>query len=248
MSRRTPTSALADVAATLVEEYDAVGSLTHLVNACGEVQDAFGVGVLVRGAHEPAPADGRTGALLELLAATSHETAHLELYQDQASEGPCLDAIASDAPVCVVGPDAISATWPVFGPAIVEHGVRAVWAVPMRWRGTAFGALNLFRADERPLEGDALALTRTFADLSTVLIMHARALPGLDDVTQDVQQALDGRIVIEQAKGVLMVQAGVDAGVAFALLVRRAEEDRVTLTALARSVVEQAARTRSSRS
>jgi hypothetical protein len=243
MTRRTAVSALADVTAALVDSYDVVSTLTDLTRACAEVLDAGAAGILVLGPLGSQA--GSTGQALELLAASSHAAAELEAFQGQVREGPCLDAIAGNADVSARTTDELTDRWPRMGAAVAASGFCAVHAVPLRWRGSAFGALNVFLPTERELDaGDATA-ARAFADVATLAIVHARATHDGGRIVREIQDALEGRIVVEQAKGVVAVQEGVHPGDAFHLLVERATRDRMSLTQVAAQVVasaEQAAR------
>jgi GAF domain-containing protein len=236
MTGRSPTRALAEMSATLVEEYDVVSALTHLCVACTDVFGASAAALLVRG-------DGGAVAELELLAASSHAAAELELHQQQVDQGPCLDAVAALRPVHADDADELARRWPRFaavaaGPA----GVRAAHAYPLRWRGRVLGGLNLFFTTDRSLDAEEEVAAQAFSDVATIAIVHARARPRVEVIAREVQEALDGRTVVEQAKGVLAVQESIDPAEAFHRLLERADALGVSLAALATQVVERAQR------
>ena len=239
MSQKSAVGALAEVAATLVNDYDAVSALTRLVTACGEVLGAHATGLLVAGT-EGVGAPGEAPSRLELLASSSHEATELERYQVHIGQGPCLDAVDLDAVVEAVGADEVTRRWPRLARALTDGGVVSVHAAPLRWRGTPFGALNMFFATPRTLDPDEAVAVRAFADVATLAIVHARRLPQVDAIAREVQEALDGRILIEQAKGVVAAQEGLDPGTAFDLLVARARHEVRDLSEVAQEVLDRA--------
>ncbi len=240
MTRRSAVSALADVTAALVSQYDVVSALTELARSCAEVFGAGASGVLLVGSVDPRDTSADVPAPLELLAASSHEAGELEMFQAQVHEGPCLDAVTQNAIVSVTTAVEMVRRWPRMGSAIEAGGYHSAHAFPMGWRGTPVGAVNVFLVEEHELAPEDVAVGRAFADVATIAIMHARSVTDPSRVTREIQQALDGRIVVEQAKGVLAVLEGVDPGTAFALLAERSRQEGVTLVELAAQVMESA--------
>lgn len=232
MTRRSTANALADVSSVLVEEYDVVSALTHLCVASDDAFDAAATGLLMR--TDPVRAERSD---LELLAASSHRAEDLELYQQQFSQGPCLDAISTGQAVHAVDAEDMARRWPLLAAAARGSGIVAVHAFPLRWRGVVMGALNLFFAAERRLSDDERTAGQAFADVATIAIVHARAQPAVEVIAREVQEALDGRTVLEQAKGVLAVQDGVEPAEAFHRLLAHADAHRLPLAALAAEVV-----------
>jgi len=235
MTGRSPTRALAEMSATLVEEYDVVSALTHLCVACTDVFGASAAALLVRG-------DGGSGAELELLAASSHAAAELELHQQQVDQGPCLEAVSDRRPVHADDADELARRWPRFAAAAGPAGVRAAHAYPVRWRGRVLGGLNLFFTTDRSLDAEEEVAAQAFADVATIAIVHARARPRVEVIAREVQEALDGRTVVEQAKGVLAVQESIDPAEAFQRLLERSDALGVSLASLAAQVVGRAQR------
>lgn len=233
MTGRSATRALADASAALVEQYDVVSALTHLCVACTDVFGAGAAALLVVG-------DETAGSRLELLAASSHGAAELELHQLQVDQGPCLDAVAQRRPVHAGSLDELAARWPALAGAAEAAGVRSVHAYPLRWRGRVLGGLNLFFPADRALSDDEEVAAQAFADVATIAIVHARAEPRVEVIAREVQEALDGRTVVEQAKGVLAVQESCEPAEAFHRLLARSDALGVPLAVLAAQVVERA--------
>ncbi|WP_315097709.1 GAF and ANTAR domain-containing protein [uncultured Cellulomonas sp.] len=231
MTARTSAQALADVASALVGEHEITGLLARLVQDCAELLPADAAALLVR-----------TGSGdFELLSATSHRTAEIELYQAQAAAGPCVDAARTGRPVHAVGAEDIEARWGGVGRKIVASGFRSVHAFPMHWRQHVIGGLNIFSATDVDLTGQSLVLAQSFADFATLAIVQPL---GLDDegLGRRVAEALEGRVVIEQAKGVLAYQLSLDMPAAYDELLKRAAANGSHLTQTAREVLHAAQR------
>jgi len=90
-----------------------------------------------------------------------------------------------------------------------------VHAVPLRLRGQAIGALNLLHRTPGSLPEDDLALGQALADIATIGILQERAIRRGEVVNEQLQTALNSRVIIEQAKGVLSHHLGLSTDEAF---------------------------------
>ncbi|MCV7166498.1 GAF domain-containing protein, partial [Mycobacterium stomatepiae] len=140
---------------------------------------------------------------LRVLASSSEQTRLLELFQIQANVGPCLQAYRSGTAVLVGDLSAERDLWPGFAERALDYGFHAVCALPMRLRDECIGALNLFSAEAKVLSGANVAVGQALADVATIGILHQRVLTRSELVKQQLQTALNTRVIIEQAKGVL---------------------------------------------
>lgn len=197
-----------ELADTLVADYDVIDFLHMLALRAVELLDVTACGLLVADHHQN----------LGLVAASSEQTRLLELFQLQNSEGPCLDCYTSQAPVECADLTQVAERWPRFAPRAVETGYVAVQALPMRLRDTTIGAMNLFTEAVGSLEPDAIALGQALADVATIGILHERAQRRQEEVVTQLQSALNSRVLIEQAKGVLAERLGSSVDEAFGLL------------------------------
>ena len=231
MTDRTPEQALTDVLGALVRQHETTDLLSDVVRDCAALLPAGAVAVLVHNTHRR----------LELLSATSHRASELELYQAQENRGPCVDAAHRGEPVSAVGEADLLTHWDDVGQAIVDSGFLAVHAFPMTWHGRPLGALNVFSESPDPLAPSALALAQTFASVATLALMRPGELTD-DDLAARVESALEGRVVVEQAKGVLAHRHGLDMEAAYDLLMHEALEAGATLSQTARAVVRDAHR------
>ncbi len=228
MTVRTWAETLAEATFRLTGAGDVLDDLVALLGDAATITGASAAGLL---------AVGPAGAL-ELVAATSHGTAELELYELQNDQGPCVEAIRTRAVVAASAED-LTFRWADVGRSMLRSGIRSVHAFPVLWHGDAVGALNLFHRDDGGLTDErrraghavanlaALALSRP-AEVSTVVLQ------------QRVLEALEHRLVVEQAKGVLAYVWDVDMAEAYGLIVRTAAGQGRPLTEVAARIVEDA--------
>lgn len=220
--------AFVSMAGSLVAGDDIAELLNRLTSECARLLDVTSAGLLL--------AD-RRGAL-HVLAASSHDAADLEAYQAQRHQGPCHDTYQDGRPVLV--PDVAGSVerWPGFVPVALEHGVRSVHAVPLRLRDQVLGALGLFGSAPGALNERDLRLAQALADVATVSIIQDRVAADREAVNEQLQTALDTRIVLEQAKGVLAQTGGLGMPDAYAALVHYARDHNLKLAHVARALVE----------
>jgi hypothetical protein len=132
---------------------------------------------------------------------------------------------------------ASSARWPAFAQRAAEYGFKAIVALPLRLRDERIGALNLFLEDTGPMTATDVSVGQALADVATIGIVHQRILSHSEQVNQQLQTALNTRLIIEQAKGVLAERGTLDMDRAFNLLRQHARRTNRRLADLARDVV-----------
>lgn len=170
---------------------------------------------------------------------TCGEHAHvLERVQVEAGTGPCLQACWTGQAVVVEDLATEMHRWPVFAEQAVKYGYRSVCSLPLRYQGDKIGALNLFRTDAGELSRFNLMLGQALADVAAIGIVQERVRARTELVNQQLQTALDTRVIIEQAKGILAERGSMDMTQAFALLRSHARRTRQRLSDLARAVVD----------
>ena len=217
---------LVELADSLVDDFDVVDLLTVLTDRCVDVIDVAAAGLIL----------ASPGGDLRVLAASSQPMRVLEVFEIQADEGPCVDCFRSGGPIVNLDLAEAHHRWPRFGPKALEAGFRSVHALPMRLRGHTIGALNMFRVDEGPMRESDVVAAQALADVATISILAQRAAADAQVLNEQLTQALNTRIVIEQAKGVVSERAGLDMEQAFARLRRHARNHSVGLTDVARAV------------
>lgn len=219
---------LVELADTLVADFDVVELLTRLTDGCVDVLDVAAAGLML-----VAP-DGD----LRVMASSSEAMRLLELFELQSREGPCLDCYRTAEPVLNQNLDSAGERWPSFAPEALAAGFHTVHALPLRLRGTVIGALNLFHVHQgemRPADVDA---AQAMADVATIAILQHRATHEAQIINQQLNQALNSRILIEQAKGMLAERSGLNVEQAFATLRNHSRSHNLRLADVARDLID----------
>ena len=228
MSERKLAEAFVTLADTLVDDFDVVDFLHELTLRCADVLGVTAAGVLLT---------DQRGAL-RVVAASTEQTRLLELLQLQTDQGPCPECFHTGRPVAVADLSAATGRWPSFVAEARRVGFVSVHAVPMRLRTDVIGALNLFGDRTGALDLDTIRLAQALADVATIGMLQARAIRQRDTLAEQLQTALNSRIVIEQAKGVIAERRQVDMDQSFMLLRSTARTNNRRLSELARAVVD----------
>ncbi|MFC6707066.1 GAF and ANTAR domain-containing protein [Flexivirga alba] len=220
--------AFVELSDTLVGDYDITDLLQELVDHCVDLLRADAAGILL--------VDPRGG--LRVMASSSEHTRLLELFQQQAHEGPCVDCVSSGEPVSA--PDLAEHTerWPRFVQAAAEQDFHAVDAVPMRLRDEVIGAMNLFRTRTGAMPEADLDVARALADVATIGILSERAIHHRSVMVAQLEGALSSRVVIEQAKGILAASGATDMDHAFTALRAYARRTHTRLSQVAAQLAQ----------
>jgi len=213
---------------TLVVGFDVIDFLHVLTDRSVQLLDVSAAGLLL--------ADPR--GELRVVAASSEAARLLELFQLQSDQGPCLDCFRTGQPVQAADLAAESQRWPRFVPAARDAGFAAVQALPMRLREHVIGALNLFRATPGAFAPADVRVGQALADVATISLLHERSMRHSDTLNEQLQTALNSRVIIEQAKGKLAERLGLDMDQAFTLLRDRARTSNRRLSDLAQAFVD----------
>ena len=222
------TATFVELADTLVDDFDVVDLLTQLTSRCVEVFDVDAAGIMLAGRDD----------VLRVVASSSAAMRVLELFELQEAEGPCPDCYRTGEPVVAIALDASDERWPRFAPEAVKGGFRSAVAVPLRLRGSTIGALNLFRTTDGDLDADDLAAAQAFADIATIGLLNRQAADDAARINRQLSEALDSRVVIEQAKGMVAERVGTDMDEAFELLRSHARSNNMRLAVLAKDVID----------
>jgi GAF domain-containing protein len=219
---------LVELADTLVDDFDVVELLTLLTDRCVDVLDVAAAGLmLVSPSGE-----------LRVMASSSEAMRVLELFEIQSQEGPCLDCYRTGQAVVNQDLAVVNGRWPRFAPEAIAAGFQSVHALPMRLRGSVIGALNLFHLDIGDMRDADVLAAQAFADVATIAILQHRAVLEAQVLNDQLNFALNSRIVIEQAKGVLSERGSLSMEQAFGLLRNYARTNNLRLVDVARSVID----------
>lgn len=226
----TITQTFVELAEILVADFDLVDVLHLIAARAQQILAVDAVGLLL--------ADNHGG--LDVVAASTDEVRVLELSQLQDSEGPCLDCYQTGQAVSC--PDLATQTkrWPRFAPHALAAGFAGVHALPMRLRDELIGGMNLFTTAPGALEPELLDVAQALTDVAAIALLHERSLSQHNLLIEQLQTALNRRLAVEQAKGVIAERTGVGVEEAFEMLRAYARSRQYKLTDVADDVVHRA--------
>jgi GAF domain-containing protein len=219
---------LVELADTLVADFDVVELLTVLTDGCVDVLDVGAAGLML-----VAP-DGE----LRVMASSSEAMRVLELFELQAQEGPCLDCYRTGQPVVNQDLAQANGRWPRFAKEALAAGFHSVHALPMRLRGSVIGALNLFYVHPGEMHPADVVAAQAMADVATIAILQHRAVLEAQVLNEQLVHALNSRVVIEQAKGILAERLGLDMEQSFSRLRNHARNHNLRLAHVAHAVID----------
>jgi GAF domain-containing protein len=216
-----------ELADTLVADFDVVELLTLLTDRCIDILDVEAAGIML------AAADGD----LRVMASSSEAMRVLELFEVQAEEGPCLDCYRGGQPVVNQNLLEVNGRWPRFAPEALAAGFQSVHALPMRLRGTVVGALNLFNVVPGGMPQADIDAAQALADVATIAILQHRAVLESQVLNDQLNQALNSRVVLEQAKGMVAERESLNMEQSFFRLRTHARNHNLRLVDVAIAVI-----------
>jgi len=217
-----------ELADTLVDDYDIVDFLSTLAERCVDLLDSAEVGLVLL---------DRQGRL-QVMASSTERMRVAELFEVQNEEGPCFDCQRGGEQVLNEPLDSGGDRWPRFGPMARDAGFRMVHALPLRLRRDVIGAMNVFDTESKEMTPRQVNLSQALADAATIGILQERIVRQHIDVAGQLQGALNSRVVIEQAKGVVAEQQKVSMEEAFAVLRGYSRKSQVPLSYVAAAVID----------
>lgn len=217
------------LADSLRPEYDVVDTMDILVQASTRFTTASEAGIVLADADKN----------LHVMGSSSERSSDVEEAQIGTNEGPCLESFSSGDVVEITDLTQHRSRWPRFTSIAEQRGFRADHAFPLRLRGETFGVLNLFSEQPGPLSNRDAALVQAMADVATISIVQNQTIQHHIAVSEQLQYALDSRVLIEQAKGVIAHQHGVPIDEAFTLLRQHARTNGAKLRSIAQQIVDQ---------
>lgn len=217
---------LSEFARTLLTPYDVHAMFNQLADRVTSVLGLAGSGVSL--AH---------GGRLELDTALGEDVAAVELVQERTQVGPCVTAFRSGEIVAVPDLREVPSRWPEYVRVAVEVGILAVASIPMRLGDVTVGALDLYAREVRDWPQEELDAAVVLTDMATVYLINASHHRKQVELTEQLQHALDTRLVIEQAKGMLAVRLSITPEQAFERLRTHARSRSASVQAVAEAVV-----------
>lgn len=224
---RPITEAFRAIADSLVDDYEITDMLTGLTVDCARILDIASVGILL--------ADEK--GVLQVAATSTERMQLMELYQVQCRQGPCLDCYRDGTAVLVADLNRQRKRWPDFAAVALEAGYASVHAVPLRFRGKVLGTVGLFGTRPGALNAEDLKLAQAIGHVAGVALVTNKATADQIVINTQLQTALNSRVVLEQAKGVLAHSGNLDVEQAFTMLRGYARDHNLRLKDIAGAVV-----------
>jgi transcriptional regulator with GAF, ATPase, and Fis domain len=221
------------LADTLIDQYDIIDFLQTLAESCVNLVDVSAAGIMLADQHGE----------LRHAACSNEKMRFVELMELQLEEGPCFDAFRTGLPVVAASADEAAERWPNFAPQAKAGGFTGFSAVPMRLRTEVIGALNLFSFDDLSLNDADVKVVQAMADVATIGILHERLIRDANAFSTQLKVALESRIVIEQAKGIIAEHSKVSVDVAFDQIRAFSRGNNRLLSDTARQVIDGSLRT-----
>ncbi|MCX4761778.1 GAF and ANTAR domain-containing protein [Streptomyces sp. NBC_01275] len=228
MNQQLLAKTFVELADNLVADFDLIDFLRLLTDRCVSMLDASAAGVLL------ADRDGK----LRVMAASDEQARLLELFQLQNDEGPCLECFSAGTPMIVPDLTREADRWPRFVTAAHRSGFGAVQALPMRLRDETIGALNLFHTTPGPFDPAGTLVAQALADVATISLLQQRSTQRSTVLNEQLQNALNSRVLIEQAKGKLAERQNIDMERAFTALRGYARAHNRRLSDVARAFID----------
>lgn len=217
-------------ARTLAGSYDISDALTDLSDNV--------VGVLSARAAGVALCDGDE---LRFVTGTSEAAIAAERTQERLQSGPCYTSLEECRPVPVRDIREHHGDWPDFCPVVEQVGFLGILGLPLVLDDRRIGSLNVYNAEPRAWSEGDIAAGTVLADMAAAYILNASELAQHQRTAEQLQAALDSRVLIEQAKGRLSGELGVTTDEAFEIIRRHARSNRITVRQVSRSVLDEGA-------
>ncbi|MEV6596128.1 GAF and ANTAR domain-containing protein [Actinoplanes sp. NPDC051346] len=215
-----------EVADTLVDDFDLIEFLQMLTQRVAGLFDTGAVGLMLADHHDR----------LIFMAASDENARLMEVFQLQHDDGPCLDAFRTAHPVTNMNLAEAAHRWPKFAPRAALAGFQAVHAFPLRLRDDVIGAMSVFSSASELDDADS-RIVQSLADVAVIGLLQERAIRRGEILTEQLQGALNTRVVIEQAKGIVAQSHGVDPDEAFVLIRLYARNNNRRLSEVAHTIV-----------
>ena len=196
--------------AVLDPSLDVLDAMDRVIDACVRFTSATEAGVVL------ADADGS----LNVIASSSERTSDAEEAQLGTDEGPCLDCYRSGTTIDVPDVSTHEAEWPTFARTMRERGLVGTFAEPIRLRAATIGSLCVFADHGRGHDDRDVVLLQLLADAASAALARQRGTGPLRTLDEQVEDAIEARVTVEQAKGALAHRRGVRIDEAFQLIRR----------------------------
>lgn len=217
---------LSRFAAVLSVPYDLDTVLTELTKDAASVLTLCGAGLTMAN-------DGR----LRYVTTVTLAAAELERHHALLHPCPCRDAYTTGEVVRVTDMREESTRWPEFAAAATRLGVAGVAAVPMRLDNQIIGAFNLYSTEPRQWSDGDIAVAGVLADLAISYLVNVSKLSQQEQPSRQLQEVLDTRVIIEQAKRITALQHSSTVDQAYERMRTHARNENASIGVVAEAIV-----------
>ncbi|MFM9877955.1 MAG: ANTAR domain-containing protein [Rhodoglobus sp.] len=225
---RRISAAFVAVADTLTTDFDMVDLLHTLVDECTTILDTSAGGLMLLDSN----------GQLQLMTSTSEGADFVEVMQLNASAGPCIESFSTGTAVSVADIRTVGEKWPDFQRAAIESGFKSAHATPMKLRGRVIGTMNLFSTKRGGLSERDAAVAQALTDVATIGILQERIVREVNTMADQLHRALDSRVLVERAKGMIAQSQSLDMDAAFAVIRAHARANGLTIREVAEGVCD----------
>jgi GAF domain-containing protein len=174
--------------------------------------------------------------VLHYVSASDPTAAALEEVQERLGEGPCVESLINDE-VVRCNDIETDPRWPTMREEVRPLRLRAILGLPVRIGGSAVGSLNVYHHEVREWDDDDVNAIGAYGRVIEELLAHALLARKSGVIVAQLTYALENRVDIERAVGVLMARHHVNAVKAFDLMRREARSSRRKVSDLAREIL-----------
>ncbi|ROR73828.1 ANTAR domain-containing protein [Bogoriella caseilytica] len=216
---------LSDFVRTLVQPYDPDAALNDLALRVAEVLQIRGAGVSLYENNK-----------LQMVTAIPPHLKPLELFQEEHQVGPAVEAFHTGTTREISDLAAERERWPEYVAAALGTGTTSIAVLPLALEDEAFGTLTLY-AERRGWPESDIAAASVLADMATAYLINASTNRQHTELNKQLSLALDSRVVIEQAKGIIAEHCGVAVAQAFEMIRNHARRHNLKVRDLADAIV-----------
>lgn len=222
------TTVLSEFAGTLTGRYQVSEVLYQLAENVVAILGVRGAGVSVVD----------DSGLLRPVTGINELTLTLEAVEEQFQEGPCIDAFRQGDVIVVEDIEREVARWPRWAAEAIRREIHGVLGLPLCVRERSIGAMNVYSGEPRQWRDNDIRIARVLTDMAASFVANASELEASQRTAQQLREALDSRVVIEQAKGIISVDQRCSIDEAFGILRSHSRRHNVGLRAVAEAVVQ----------
>lgn len=220
--------ALSRFAVVLPSRYDLQEALSELTESVTGVLGLSGSWVTMG-------EDGRLGFITAVSEASEQlERDHAQLHPFPC---PCRDAYSTGEMIRVTDIRTENTRWPEYSAAATRLSMGGVASVPMRLADQVIGALNLYSVEPRQWSDQDMAVASALANMATSYVVNVSKLRQQRQLSEQLQETLRSRVVIEQAKGITAQRNSVTVDQAYQLMTLHARSNHAAVQAVAEAIV-----------